>query len=375
MGDGRADSGAGRAGQLERPWAGFPPPRMRSLCLAVAALAAPAALAQVCPGLVGAEALACVAEGYTPTSVLSSAASKDRLYDTVDRTSRDGVDGVEGLYTGYFVSFDGVPNADPSQDVFNDNAGINQEHVFPRSRGTDGHNAEVDLHHLFPTRVSVNADRSNDPFRVLADGATSTWYRDGAQQRTEPADPDSWSQAASGAFEPRASVRGDVARAMFYVAAVYADRVDVAWFERQLGDLLAWHAADGPTAADVARSERVAAFQSGCGSGECVNPFVVDATLAARAFSGATDRAASPTRAIGLAHPNPTAGPVAFGVDGARVISVEVVDALGRRATGVATRAGRERLAVDLSALPAGVYVVRIQTDAGLAMRPVVVAR
>ncbi|PAP76305.1 endonuclease [Rubrivirga marina] len=257
---------------------------------AVAALSLPALAQGVCPGLEGSAGLACVVDGYRPSSVLSLNDSKDRLYDTVDRGGQGGQDGVFGLYTGHFVPFDGAPNADPSQDVYNNDGsnGINQEHVFPRSRGTDGNAAERDLHHLFPTRGAVNSARGNDPFGTIDDGAASSWYRGGERTTARPSDPDAWSQSSGGRFEPRAAVRGDVARAMFYVAAIYSGTVDGAWFDTQLDDLLAWHQADPASDGEQFRSRRVAQFQSGCGVGECLNPFAFDPTLAQRIFAPGT---------------------------------------------------------------------------------------
>ena len=67
---------------------------------------------------------------------------------------------VECVYTGYSITL--TPGADPSQDAFAKN--INQEHVFPRSKGVDNTQAEYDMHHLFPSRVDVNQDRGSLPF-------------------------------------------------------------------------------------------------------------------------------------------------------------------------------------------------------------------
>ena len=72
-----------------------------------------ATAAAVCPGLDGADALGCVAQGYRPARLLSLADSKDRLYDTVDRTDLDGTPGVVGLYSGLFVPFDCDPLVRP----------------------------------------------------------------------------------------------------------------------------------------------------------------------------------------------------------------------------------------------------------------------
>ncbi len=329
------------------------------LWFVLAVLAGPVAAQSACSGLMGDEALACVVQGYRPAVVLESAPSKDRLYASVDSSTADGVLGVEGMYSGYRVPFDCQPSCDPSQDVYNGGSGISQEHVFPRSRGTDGNQAETDLHHLFPVKQTVNAARSNDPFATLSDAAPSTWYRNGVTTSTRPADPDTWSQSSGGAFEPRAGVRGDVARAMFYVAAVYAAEVDVAWFEGQLVTLLAWHDAEPATEADVSRSERVALFQSGCGVGACVNPFVIDAALARQAFApGTVSIEDAPEDLAVRVWPNPSRG--GGWLDGGSVgaVQVDVVDVLGR---SVWSREAVGR--VELPVLAAGVYGVRVETE------------
>ena len=333
---------------------------LRVVSLAFAFLAVPVSAQSACSGLTGDDARACVVQGYRPTVVLESAPSKDRLYASVDSSTADGVLGVEDVYSGYRVAFDCQPSCDPSQDVYNGGAGISQEHVFPRSRGTDGNAAEFDLHHLFPAKQTVNAARSNDPFAALSDAAPSTWYRDGVTTSTRPADPETWSQSSGGAFEPRAGVRGDVARAMFYVAAVYGAEVDVAWFEAQVPTLLAWHEAEPATEADVARSERVALFQSGCGVGACVNPFVIDAALARQTFAEGTVAAEDGPEALAVrVWPNPSRGGGWVDVASVSPVRIDVVDALGRSVWS-AEGVGR----VELPVLAAGVYAVRV-TEGG----------
>ena len=334
----------------------------------------------VCPGLDGGDALACVAAGYRPARLLSLAASKDRLYDTVERTVLDGTPGVVGLYSGLFVPFDCDPSCDPSQDVYNQNAalGANQEHVWPRSRGADGNAAERDLHHLFPTRSAVNSARSNLPFAEVPDARASAWYRDLEVASAPPADLDAWSERdGRSAWEPRELAKGDVARALFYVAAVYADLVDLDWFEPQRETLLTWHAADPPSAEDAARSERVATFQTGCSIGSCVNPFVSDPTLAERAFapqptdddSNVDDRAfrLSPPR------PNPSSGPVSFtlAVPNPGRVRAVVLDALGREVavTFDADASGASDLVVEAGLLAPGIYILRASHLAGTAFQ------
>jgi endonuclease I len=83
----------------------------------------------------------------------------------------------------------------------------NREHVFAKSHGDFGtaSGAGTDLHHLRPTDVSVNGARGNLDFDI---GGTYN------SEATEcKSDSDSW--------EPRDSVKGDVARMLFYMAVRY----------------------------------------------------------------------------------------------------------------------------------------------------------
>ena len=83
----------------------------------------------------------------------------------------------------------------------------NREHVWAKSHGDFGTTmgAGTDLHHLRPTDASVNSSRSNLDFDnggIEHSEATGNYY-----------DSDSW--------EPRDSVKGDVARMLFYMAVRY----------------------------------------------------------------------------------------------------------------------------------------------------------
>ncbi len=99
------------------------------------------------------------------------------------------------------------------------------------------------------------------------------------------------------------------------------------------------------------------------------------------AFGGATAGEASPSAALGLAvWPNPSAGRarVAFGLAEAGEARVAVYDALGREVVVVAEGSfgpGRHEAAVDASALPAGVYVVRSTSASGVQAARLTVAR
>ena len=342
--------------------------------LGAAAVAAQPIQTVLFPGQQGPELRASLVATYKPSTVLSSAASKDRMYDTVWRTEVSGEDGVIGVYTGFFVPFDCVPSCDPSQDVFNtpneNTQGINQEHLWPRARGAGSGNAERDLHHLAPTFVRANSDRGNLPFAEVLDTSTDDWYIENTVTGTMPtSDIDAYSERdRSIAFEPRESFKGDVARAMFYFYTMYEAEADESFFEEQQDVLRLWHELDAVDDDEYDRTFLVADFQS-----DRPNPFVLDSTLARRAFFPSTvaihDEALDEGITLSPAHPNPfrTETRVVLRVDRPQPVRVAVFDALGRRVAvlheGPVAAHSPLSLRFDSGTLPAGIYIFRVLAD------------
>ena len=336
------------------------------------------------PGQTGAQLLASIRAQYRPSSL---SGDNDDLYATIDRTTVGGQDGVLCVYTGLFVPFDCNPSCDPSQDIGNgfaqNGVGLNQEHTWPQAQLNGGGSAisESDLHNLFPAQVGVNSDRGNLPFTEIADAQATRWYR-GAPPYTQTSVPttliDEYSEIRSGAsFEPREDHKGNVARAMFYVEAIYPEETGDAWFTPQIRTLYDWHYADPITAADQARSSRVATFQSGK-----ENPFVLDSTLARRAFfpglvvaDAPAPSAAAPTLALAGAHPFRDAARLVLTLPEAADLRAEAFDALGRRVAVLADGprgAGVHDLVLPGSALAPGVYVVRVAAGGAVLTQRVV---
>ncbi|HYE94650.1 MAG TPA: endonuclease [Rubricoccaceae bacterium] len=338
------------------------------------------------PGLHGAALRQAVAAAYRPTVLLSLEQSKDTMYAVIDRAHRGGQDGASCLYTDYFVAFDCNPNCDISQDVYNNGSGLSQEHVWPRSKGATG-TAERDLHHLFPSRNAVNNARSDLPFGESPDASTSAWYYlDGQQAGMPPeATRDLWSERLGGAlFEPREVYKGDVARAVFYFFAMYGpsgtNQADTAFFNAQKDVLLAWHRQDPAEEADRARSDRVARYQRTAASQPGINPFVVDSSLAFRAFfqegtpTGMEPVASSEAIRLDLAGPNPFRGQTTLALTLSRpaVVRVEVFDALGRRVqVPLAGPLPAGRHPVALRGLARGPFLVRAWADGAAVTRTV----
>ncbi|MGQ0838864.1 endonuclease [Actinokineospora sp.] len=130
----------------------------------------------------------------------------------------------------------------------------NREHVWAKSHGDFGTatGPGTDIHHLRPTDVSVNAERGNKDFD---NGGSPVGEAPG-----NFTDADSW--------EPRAAVKGDVARMIFYMAVRYEggdgfadlelnDSVNNGTnpFHGRRSVLLAWHAQDPPDTFERRRNQ------------------------------------------------------------------------------------------------------------------------
>lgn len=201
---------------------------------------------------------------FSPRRTLGYSRARDALY-----AWENGRGGVCGLYTEFCVT---LGPGDPSQAA--GHLGINAEHVWPQSRGARAEPLKSDLHHLFPERETVNSSRGNLPFGEVPDARADAWYRGDQSQSRPPLDPDAWSERGAGRWEPRRDRQGDVARAVFYVAAVYPEAVDPAFFPPMRATLLDWNRADPPDEKERERSRWIAGLQGS------ENPFVLDPTLA-----------------------------------------------------------------------------------------------
>jgi Endonuclease I len=191
-------------------------------------------------------------------------------------------DSVEGIYSGLKLFL--PENVDASEWLFMNGNGINLEHVYPQSKGADeGQAGHSDMHHLYPSRVAVNSARASFPFANIPDPMTTTWFRKNTSMQNIPSSNiDSYSESINGAFEPRESVKGNIARSVFYFYTMYQDDADAAdpnFFPSQRPTLCEWHLADIVDESELMRSAMVAQYQDGK-----ENPFVLDCTAALRAW-------------------------------------------------------------------------------------------
>ena len=224
------------------------------------------------PDLSGEALRAAVDRRFSPTATLGYGRARDVLYAW--ENERRG--GVCGLYTDYCPA---LPPGDPSQAA--GAVGINAEHVWPQSMGARDEPLKSDLHHVFPAREQVNSSRQALPFGEVEDRRADAWYRaDQSRSNTPTLRLGEWAERGEGRWEPPESRKGDVARAALYVAALYPDRADPAFFATMRDDLLDWNRRDPPDDAERARNDWVASAQGNA------NPFVLDPSLADRIWGG-----------------------------------------------------------------------------------------
>ena len=246
------------------------------------------------PGESGATLRASLRGAFAPAQTLGYNTARDTMYAVIDRAPNGD---VVGVYSGFTVNLiDGV-----SPRSYLINRGINAEHTWPQSQGAGSEPARSDIHNLFPSRVQVNSERGSKPFAEIPDAQTARWYRDATQQTAVPAtEIDAWSEATSGAFEPREVHKGNAARASAYFYAVYESSASEPFLLQQRDAFVAWDAADPADVAELVRTYEISRRQGN------VNPFVLDPTLVARALGAALPLSTTLTGGEGfraLAHP------------------------------------------------------------------------
>ncbi len=255
--------------------------RLLLLLLMVPCLASAQIYQPVFPGQSGQTLLDNLVAAYKPGTVLDWTQSRDTLFSKVFAIDDDS---LRCIYSGHTLYLD--PTADPTQYVYLNGStlGMNTEHGYPQSKGAADGNARSDMHHLYPTRIQVNEARADNPFLDIPDNQTDRWFRNAQVVTIPPAqNRDAWSEVNDGqAFEPRESVKGDLARAVFYFYTMYrsqADAADPQFFSLQRPTLCQWHVADPADSAELMRTLRIAPYQEGK-----ANPFVLDCTVAYRSY-------------------------------------------------------------------------------------------
>ena len=222
-------------------------------------------------GLQGQELIQYLINNYKTSNVLSYNGARDAMYGYIDNENGS----VQCIYTEYTV--DNVPSDNPRAYLYEN--GIDCEHLFPQSMYEGTSPMKSDIHHLRPCKSNVNSSRGNKPYNESNDNQTQTWYWLEYQQSNPPnQNRDKYSESASGVFEPREEVKGDIARAIFYFYTMYSNVADDNFFEGQKDILYDWHQDDPIIQSEVNRTWDIADYQ------DYPNPFILDETLIQRCY-------------------------------------------------------------------------------------------
>jgi endonuclease I len=179
------------------------------------------------------------------------------------------------------------PTSEPTAS-FGLTTGWNREHQWPNSYGLDDvEPAYSDLFNLRAEDATVNSSRGNKFFDVSDTNATSYRFPAHAEAPLCSTDADSW--------EPPQIVKGDIARAMFYMTVRYTGDVEgepalrltddanlissSSNFMGRFGTLIKWHLADPVSPEESSRNDLVySLYQTNR------NPFVDHPEWVASAF-------------------------------------------------------------------------------------------
>jgi endonuclease I len=183
------------------------------------------------------------------------AQARDEMFSDVDDLDNDNT--IDDLFTG--KEFGPITGRKDAYD-----RGMNTEHTWPQSKGATGI-AQSDLHHLRPAEIRTNEKRGSHPY---GDVVTTEWaVGEGARQARLGVD-----ALGETVFEPRADMKGDIARGLLYFYTRYAQSRTSAFtlenFRHELPTLLRWNKADPVTEAEVRRNDEIQKVQGNR------NPFV-----------------------------------------------------------------------------------------------------
>lgn len=231
-------------------------------------------------------ALNTIIKGHTEYPYSSSSTD---VWDILKETDRDpnNANNVVGLYSGFSM------NAAAEYDGGN---GWNREHVWAKSRGDFGTTlgAGTDIHHLRAADISTNSARSNRTFSEAANEP----YTDASGQYNGPTS--SFTSSSEFIWKPRAEVRGDVARMIFYMATRYEgeagepdleltdmvlSNTDKSPLHGRLTDLLAWHQQDPVDDMERSRNDIIYSYQNNR------NPFIDHPEYVALIWGGTSSNA------------------------------------------------------------------------------------
>jgi hypothetical protein len=215
-----------------------------------------------------------------------------------------------------------------------------------------------DQHNLYPTNLqNANTPRSNLPMDIITGNTVFSYLNCAVGYRAD----------GQLCFTPRAEQRGNVARAMFYMATCYNGQLGNNWqlpTNQNQEVLKQWHYADLPDNYEIARNEFIYSLQNNR------NPYIDSTDFVCHVnFSNMTYE----TCQVGLQEklesnfsvfPVPTNNKVYAQVNGTNITSYSVTDAQGRTILEVDSQ-NLPVLELAAGQFKSGVYILKVGTEYG----------
>jgi hypothetical protein len=261
--------------------------------------------------------------------------------------------------------------------VFNDPfdwtpTGYSREHTFSHSwmPSFPADNPEepeyTDQHHLYPTNLQeANTPRSNLPMDEIT-GSTVFTYLEGSVGYN----------GTQLVYEPRASQKGNAARAIMYMALCYNFPLsgDVDADKQNVQTLINWHFEDLPDNYEIARHEYVFSLQ------ENRNPFIDSVDFAcyinvdnnSYEADGCTNSIAENLDANFVVFPVPSSDLVYLQVNGTTISSYTVIDMNGRQIKNEGDL-NKDVLVLKASDFAKGAYMVAVTTPYGIVNKKMII--
>jgi endonuclease I len=254
--------------------------------------------------------------------------------------------------------------------------GYSREHTYAHSwmptfpaDGQPNDDEYTDYHNLYPTNLAkANSPRSNLPFDVIT-GSEVFNYLDGSVGYRGNGDL---------VYEPREAQKGNLARAIFYMATCYngANGTGDDWsipsnqYQEVLKD---WHFGDLPDNYEIARHELIYDLQDNR------NPYIdsvdfacfVDFTTMNYEACGNLSVSQEDIESNLVVFPNPSNDIVYVQVNGMKVEEVNVIDMMGRSVQSFTS--DKNAVEVNVASIPAGSYFIEVVTEAGSTTRKIIV--
>ncbi|NOT38608.1 MAG: T9SS type A sorting domain-containing protein [Saprospiraceae bacterium] len=322
------------------------------------------------PGQNGTTLINSLFDNFKPNLVLNYTDARVKMYKEIYNVN----DTVYCVYSRHGLYLDpAYPNSIDYLAKGGSDNGINCEHTFPQSKGSEFGNARSDMHHLFPSRAAVNEARSNYPFSEIDDNKTKRWFYQSKELNSKPSSLiNEYSEGISNFFEPREDHKGNVARAIFYFFTMYDIQADKLFFDTMRNTLCQWHLADPVDSLEWHRSQLIGKYQE-----NKVNPYVLDCSLPARTYCPnllpcqTTSSYTLASNTFITLYPNPTSDKIYISNNtDDKIMEIEVYNRIGSKIHLTPTFENQSnRFVYNLDDLMEGSYILTIRLQSGAKLR------